>query len=176
MGILALDIATCSGVCFINEQFIEYIGIIDLSKIDDNLYDRCDCFIAKIHNIINNDVVDKIIIENPLLKFAGGKSSIFTISKLLQLNAVISDRLYQKYNIKPIHISAQKARNLCGIKKQENINFKELVLQMAKNEIHPGIQKKIWRYITKGKNIGKDHSVNYDMADAFLLAKSSFLL
>lgn len=110
--------------------------------------------------------ITEIHIEEPLSKFAAGKSSIQTLKTLFQVNYSISFELYRIFNIKPIYWHPTSARTANGIKIKRGTNAKEIVLNEIKTKIFPELRIQ--------ENLSKTSPI-YDALDAAIIARAGWL-
>jgi hypothetical protein len=118
--------------------------------------------------LINLDLKpDQIIIEESLQGFARGKSSAGTIITLSQINALVRFITEDLYNIKPIKISAKKARKAVGIDIPKGVKGKDL-----KKLVLLEIDSRIDRFAFEYTIHGNPREEAYDRADAVVIALS----
>jgi len=132
--ILGLDISTtCIGYCVYDEK-----NILDKNaiKLEGEFYNRVDVALKEIDRIVDGWKIKKVHIEDFLMKFAIGKSSAFSINKLIAFNSILSYHLYKKnliikrYNV----LTARKV--LFGQAKNKFYkNSKEFVLEMLRKKL-----------------------------------------
>lgn len=147
-------------------------GNIDLRKVKGGFWDKVSQTREEI-KLLNDRFKTKydikgIYIEDPLKKFARGKSSAGTISLLARFNAIVSFFVLETFSIQPLYIDATFARKKIGVpllsrKKSGGLSQKEqtfsfLCLGVFKNEIWP-----------TNKN-GRIQPWCYDEVDAFVIA------
>ena len=109
---------------------------------------------------------DVIVIEESLKKFARGKSSANTIIVLSQINALISFIAEDLYGIKPIKLSASKARKTLGIsipKKSSSKEKKQIILDHIDNIFGDSFNYEMTHF-------GNPKAESFDRADAVVIA------
>lgn len=119
--LLSLDISTSiTGWAIINKnkQIVSY-GHWDLRnpKKFSSFWDKCFFVEKGLNNIFSRfPEINKVLIEQSLFAFSGGKSSAKTLSMLTKFNGIISWIIRKETNIEPDFISATSARKKTGIK------------------------------------------------------------
>lgn len=164
--ILGLDISSS----VIGYSIIDWNGHMvvcdhyEFSKTKD-IYDKLVDFQTLINDIQTNYNITYVAIEEPVSKYAAGKSSANTIAKLNRFNGCCSWIVYQQTGLKPILISANDARKTLNIKKNKEETGKEAVMRwMLENNSGWFVP-----VLNKNTNI---YSWNYDRADSFVIAKA----
>lgn len=162
--VLGLDISTtCIGYCVYDGK-----NILDKAaiKLEGEFYDRVDFALNELDRIVDGWKIDTIHIEEFLMKFALGRSSAFSINKLISFNSIISYHLYKRnkgikrYNV----LSARKA--LFGMAKNKFYkNSKEFVLEMLRKKLGQSFIDSLPKN-TRG-NIAAEA---YDINDAVVMA------
>lgn len=133
----------------------------------DSLYKRAQTFSDCVLNIKNNFVIDKIIVEEPLM--VASTSMAHVISILQRFNGMCCLILNQIFLIEPILINPNKARSLAGLKFTKGISKKErkdLVVEFVKNK-YPKFNIELTKF-------GNYKPGTDDKADAIVLAMSQY--
>lgn len=126
--ILGLDVSTsCTGYCVLNSDWPAgdhyLLDRIEFKKCK-TFWDKCDLVehaLKAIEGTLNAQyhvVIDRVVLEEPLMGFRPGMSSAQTISMLLRFNGIVSNLARKIYNVTPEYISANHARKAVGIKLQ----------------------------------------------------------
>jgi len=174
MSILGLDISTaCVGICILdNLGELLHIDHIDLSKSKVDLYTKANIVKKHLEKVAIEYKVDRIAIEECLLRFRMGKSSAHTLIQLARFNGIISYVVSQVFNVTPHHILAPHARKVVGIfidKKQKKIvGIKSIIIDFVKKEL----KDKFVITLTKTQ---KYKPWMADRADAWVMARACFL-
>ena len=177
--LLALDVSTsCTGYCIFddNTNMIE-IGAIKLAKQKD--------FITKVEKVkdsleelCNEFNIKSIAIEENLQAFRPGLSSANTLMKLAQFNGTIQWVCYEIFQIAPEKINVNSARKAVELKidRKSDLSTKDQVLNWVKQEIPDFAFPH--RTLKSGRNKGQLRICNesYDMADAYVIGKSYFVI
>jgi hypothetical protein len=142
--ILGLDISsTKTGVCVLdydgNLKYINYILTKTTTKAEkekfQDIYDKTKYILFQLEELFTMfPGITRICIEEPLSKFAPGKSQIHTLKVLFEINYAISYELYRLYNIKPIHINPMTARSVNKIKIKKGEDAKNIVFDFVKSK------------------------------------------
>jgi len=177
--ILALDISTsCTGWCLFDENELVDIGHIDLGKHKD-FYQKASRVKSELQDINKNHNVTSIAVEENLQAFRPGLSSAKTLMTLAQFNGTVRWICSEEFDIKPEAINVNTARKTIGLKidkKDKSKTTKEKVLEWVARD-NPSIT---WptKILKSGPNKGKKRvcTESYDMADAYVIGKSYFLL
>lgn len=133
---------------------------------DDDIYKKLVEFQNLINDIQSTYNISHVAIEEPVSKYAAGKSSAATIAKLNRFNGCCGWIVYQQTGLKPVLIGATEARKTVGIKRSVDVNGKEAVLNWMQQN-HSG-----WFVPVLNKN-GNPHTWNYDRADSFVIAQAA---
>jgi len=177
--LLALDISTsCTGYCIFNDnsEMIE-IGAIKLSKEKD--------FITKVKKVKDSLVeickefqIKNIAIEQNLQAFRPGLSSANTLMKLAQFNGTIQWVCYEVFGLVSESINVNTARKAVELKinRKSELSTKDQVLNWVKKEIPDFAFPH--KTLKSGRNKGQLRICNesYDMADAYVIGKSYFVI
>jgi Holliday junction resolvasome RuvABC endonuclease subunit len=168
--ILGLDISTSiTGVSIIdrNSELI-YCEAWRTDTKDLSFYQKLDIIKDKICFIKTQYPIEMVCVEEPLGRFAAGRSSAQIISKIQRFNGVVCWILREVFDMSPQYINASTARKTCGIKIKRGEKAKEVVLEfILKNE------KKFKAEYTKKGNPVKGV---YDKADSLVIAKAGYYL
>ena len=176
--ILGLDISTSTtGYCVFDEDGVKHIGYICLKKHKDIFkksaeIKRAMCSIKEKYNI------KEIAVEQNLQAFRPGLSSAATLMKLAQFNGIVQWICFEVFNIPAISFNVNTARKTVGlkIKRKDTLSTKDQVLKWARSQ-EPSV---VWpvKTMSRGRNKGQVRFINecYDMADAYVIAKASYIL
>lgn len=176
--ILGLDVSTtCTALAVVSDNNT----IIDVKAIkfnkDLSIYEKAVEVKSKIAEVLEAYEIDSIYIEEPLMNFAAGGTTLPTLSTAQRFNGVISQYCYDLLKKAPIHLNATSARKLNNIKRCENPR-----MQHTKN-IKPGKINTIesltvsdpWYKITITSK-GNVKAEEYDKADAIIIARAGLKL
>jgi len=171
---LGLDISTsCTGVCFLDEK-----GKIALlthikypSKV--NLWEKADFTLSFLKKIVaDTDLnVTGFFVEESLQKFRPGLSSAKTLTTLSKFNGIVCYLGRKVFNLDPVPINVNTARKSVGLKIPRGSNAKQIVHEWVSSETVFVWPTKILR---GGPRKGQEVLIDacYDMADAYLIARS----
>ena len=180
--LLSLDISTsCTGWCIFNENGFRDIGFIDLSK-HKGMYEKAGRVKAELLNLTIQYPFTKVIVEENLQAFRPGLSSAKTLMTLAQFNGVVRWICHSDLNTEVESINVNTARKTVGLKldRKSKKKTKEQVWEWVKSLNKSDKNKIQWPYKTlkSGPSKGQVRLCNeaYDMADAYVIAKSYFLL
>lgn len=176
--LLALDISTsCTGYCVFNENGLLDIGFINLSK-HKGLYAKASYVKDKLLILHEKYSFTDVAVEENLQAFRPGLSSAKTLMTLAQFNGVVRWICHETLQVPIVAINVNSARKSIGLKidrKNKLKNTKQQVLDWVSIDL-PEIE---WptKILKSGPNKGKERICTeaYDMADAYVIAKS-FLL
>lgn len=181
---IGLDISTAIlGFCVLDENGDKVnIGNIKLtsSKLEDS-YDKANEVRNLLGRVVNTKThqVRRIFVEEAAKKFTPGFSSATTLFSLAGFNQVVCQIFYDRFNVKPIKVGVRTARSKIGIKintKDKSSTTKDKVLDIVM-KLHPEFP---WEsHIAKtGKKVGQVvyGPQNFDMADAFVVARGGQLI
>lgn len=162
--ILSLDISTAVvGSAIFNDKYkLQELSYIKFTK-GKTLFKKLDEFIEHMQKYKEINFTD-IIVESPLMRFAGKFSNAETIQKLTQINAMISTYLYLTTKIQPIYYNVLHARKTA---------FPDLVIPKT----HPHKKYLLWEAVMKMEDLinweysktGKLKDENFDMVDAYVV-------
>ena len=166
--ILALDVSTsCIGYALFDEtgeKLLELNYVKFRNKI--TIFEKLKEFKKQVAFLKDNDI-QYIVIEEPLKKFAGKYSSASTIAILNFFNGMISASVYEMFGVEPIHYNVNTARKTAFPDykaKRDSKSNKHQVWTLVR-DLEPHI---VWKY---GPRSHKLVDENYDMADAYTIAK-----
>ena len=175
--VLGLDISTSYvGWCllFDDDNVLVDVGVIDLKKIK-NIFDKATAVRKTFAGLADEYSIDRVGIEENLQAFRPGFSSAKTLITLARFNGVVSMLAYDNFNKIPEFINVNHARKLvgCKITRKSDVSTKDQVLIWAKGYMTPHDGWPM-REIKSGKRKGLviPHESSYDIADAFVIAKS----
>lgn len=169
--ILALDVSTsCIGYALFDkngDKLLELNYIKFKGKI--TIFEKLKEFKKRMAFLDNDETeIDYIVIEEPLKKFAGKYSSASTIAILNFFNGMISACVYEMFGVEPIHYNVNTARKTAFPgeykAKRKSAENKHQIWTLVRDK-EPHI---IWKY---GPRSHKLVAENYDMADAYTIAK-----
>lgn len=177
--LLSLDISTsCTGYCVFNENKLVDIGHINLGKHKD-FYEKANRIKSEMKEINKKFNIEEIVVEENLQAFRPGLSSAKTLMTLAQFNGTVRWICSEIFKSKPTAINVNSARKLIGLKinkKDKSKTTKEKVLDWVTLD-NPNI---VWptKVLKSGPNKGKTRicEESYDMADAYVIGKASFLI
>lgn len=176
--ILALDISTaCTGWCIFNEDMLEDIGYIELSKYK-GMYEKAGKVKSELVKLLEKYSFDKVIVEENLQAFRPGLSSAKTLMILAQFNGVVRWICYSDLNCQVESINVNSARKSVGLKidKKSKKKTKEQVLEWV--ALKESTIKWPEKVLKNGPNKGQTKKLEscYDMADAYVIGKAHFNL
>ena len=180
--ILALDISTsCTGWCIFDENELRDIGYIDLSK-HKGMYEKAGRVKAELLSLINKYTFTKVVVEENLQAFRPGLSSAKTLMTLAQFNGVVRWICHSDLSKDVSSINVNSARKTVGLKidRKSKKKTKEQVWDWVSLVNNNDDYKIHWPYkkLKSGPSKGQTRLCNeaYDMADAYIIGKSYFLL
>jgi len=166
--ILGLDVSTnCTGITVLDDKGkVIYCEAIRTHKEKSYMkkMDMLDDVFVKLFPKVH---IDHIFIEEPVQRFAGGKSSANTIAKLNQFAGAVRWLTYDIYGIEPEFIPVRSARKLCGIKPKRGEDAKKKVLEWVEKT------EKTFNYELTPK--GNPKPGTFDRADSLIVARAGFL-
>jgi len=176
--IIGLDISTSVvGIaCFSNEGKLLKLHCVNLksTKFKDS-FDKLariqeEMEIYRIAHESGESPITSIAIEEPMQKMQGKNSSAYTIAILNFFNGMVSGYLHKAFGIKPVHYNVTSARKLSfpDIKLRQGSQKHQVLEKVMENE--PKIN---WKY---SKRTGKIDQTCYDMADAYVIGMTDFLV
>jgi len=176
--ILGLDISTSTtGYCIFDENGLLHIGYICLKK-HTGLFEKAAEIKRAMQNIKEKYDIKEIAVEENLQAFRPGLSSAGTLMKLAQFNGVVQWICYEVFGIPAISFNVNTARKTVGLKirRKDPMTTKDQVLAWVQLQ-EPKYNWPI-REVTRGRNKGQVRFLNecYDMADAYVIAKSCYIL
>ncbi len=175
--ILALDISTsCTGWCVFDENGYRDTGYIDLSK-HKGMYEKAGRIKTELLNLIIKYPYSKVVVEENLQAFRPGLSSAKTLMTLAQFNGVVRWICHADLNADVESINVNTARKSVGLKidRKSKKKTKEQVLEWVSGQEDIAWPTKV---LKSGPNKGKIRLIEqcFDMADAYVIGKSYFLL
>ena len=178
MIVLGLDVSTNTvGYCFMKHESKDYgyimdpigIGFISLGKYKKDWYKKADITIAElIKQFEKLGMPDVIQIENNLLGFQSGRTSMNVITTLARFNGIVSWGVYRATKIKPVHLHPSSARKKAWgttFHYLKGINKKIGVLGEVLNK-WPTLEEQLPRR----PKTGDYKNEVYDIADAITMA------
>ena len=164
MIICGIDASTTVvGWAFSDDGSIIDAGFIDISKLD-TIKEKCFCVVSLLKNKIDN-TTDHINLESPLLGFGFGKSSQFTIIKLIKFNGLLEYLLSEEFKIPVNLINVNTARKkVLGMARIKGLSGKELVKQEL-----PKIVSNLFKFDVLNKKGNLDKKVE-DIRDAIIMS------
>jgi Holliday junction resolvasome RuvABC endonuclease subunit len=180
--ILALDISTsCTGWCVFDENGLRGFGFIDLSK-HKGMYEKAGRVKTTLINLAQEYQFKKVAVEENLQAFRPGLSSAKTLMTLAQFNGVVRWICHDVLKVEVTAINVNTARKTVGLKidRKSKLKTKEQVWNFVR-EINQNDEIKVqWPYkkLKSGPNKGQTRlcSEAYDVADAYVIGKSYFLM
>jgi hypothetical protein len=180
--ILALDISTsCTGWCVFDEDGFKGSGYIGLSK-HKGMYEKAGEVKTELLCLTVQYPFTKVVVEENLQAFRPGLSSAKTLMTLAQFNGVVRWICHADLNAEVESINVNSARKIAGLKidRKSKKKTKEQVWEWVKNQNNSDNLKIQWPYKTlkSGPNKGQVRLCNeaYDVADAYVIGKSYFLI
>ena len=181
--ILGLDISTSStGYCLLStEGIVIEIGYIILSNIKDS-FSKAQRILDKLSELNLKHDIKKIFVEENLQAFRPGLSSAKTLLTLSRFNGVVCYICERDLLIKPEFINVNFARKTVGFKvdRKSKISTKDQVCNWALKDINNNLTNFEWptKILKSGPRKGQTVIIknSYDMADAYVIAKSSLSL
>tara|TARA_Y100001958_G_C21014096_1_gene393084 strand:+ start:109 stop:660 length:552 start_codon:yes stop_codon:yes gene_type:complete len=180
--ILALDISTsCTGWCVFDENELRGSGYIDLSK-HKGMYEKAGKVKTALLHLTVLYPYTKVVVEENLQAFRPGLSSAKTLMTLAQFNGVVRWICYSDLNAEVESINVNTARKTVGLKidRKSKKKTKDQVCEWVKSENCKDELKIEWpmKTLKSGPNKGQIRMCNeaYDVADAYVIGKSYFLL
>ena len=177
--ILGLDVSTsCTGLCIISEEGeLVKMDWVKLSKQKDIISKALQLRNA-LENIRATYDITYIFIEEPLQRFSMGSSSAATITKLASFNGISQYVCYSLFSITPELLNVTRARKTLDIKtmskKKAGKSVKEQVFDWVSDYLKYDWPTKILKSgPRRGQKVILDEC--FDMADAFVIAKSGFV-
>jgi Holliday junction resolvasome RuvABC endonuclease subunit len=182
--LLSLDISTsCTGWCVFNVQNdLEGYGFINLSK-HKGLYEKASKVKAELLNMLIRYNIQEVAVEENLQAFRPGLSSAKTLMTLAQFNGVVRWLCHSELNVPVYALNVNAARKSVGLKidRKSTRKTKDQVYDwvsnanMLNNEVTIRWPTKI---LKSGPNKGRLRTCDeaYDIADAFVIGKSHFIL
>ncbi len=167
MVILGLDVSTTTiGYAFIKNKKILDMGFIDISK-HDTLKDKAYHAMGVLDDNPNMEKTDKIIVEDSLSGFMGGRTRMQTIIKLAKFNAVFCFVMEWKHDVDVELVNPNTARKLVfGKARVKGKSAKEYVKEQVDKRFKPN------GFIKLNKRGNPDRR-NIDAYDALVCAYSS---
>ena len=164
MNVLALDVSTrIIGYTIITDALeVLECDYIDLSKID-LMIDKAEFVYEKLQELKKLYTIDDVAIEECVSKFAGGRSSIKTISKLFFINMLTQYQCFRIFKVYPTLLNVRRARNLADIKVNRGDDSKEVVFGIIKSR-YPNID---WPMMKRDET--RYAKICMDMADSVVV-------
>tara|TARA_Y100000034_G_C6742303_1_gene329467 strand:+ start:253 stop:765 length:513 start_codon:yes stop_codon:yes gene_type:complete len=168
MVILGLDVSTTTiGYAFIENKKILDMGFIDITK-QNTLKDKAYHAMGVLDDNLNMEETDKIIVEDSLSGFMGGKTRMQTIIKLAKFNAVFCFVMEWKYDVDVELINPNTARKaVFGKARVKGKPAKQYVKEQVDKKFKPN------GFIKLNKRGNPDRR-NIDAYDALVCAFSSY--
>jgi len=181
--ILGLDVSTsCTGWCILSDdRKLVKMGFIPLAK-EKGLFSKAQ----KVHDALSliniKYPVTKIFIEKNLQAFRPGLSSAATLLTLAQFNGIVSYLCHCEFSLDPEFINVNSARKSLGIKIIRKSNggkpTKHQVLDWVSSQIDD--TNYVWpvKILKGGPRKGQTvlEPGCYDMADAYVIARSGLMI
>lgn len=179
-SILALDVSTsCTGVCVFDEHACGIARAWDnhvawLDRIEfkgcTTFWDKVDRVDAYLRSVEQSHIIERVVLEEPLLGFRPGMSSAQTISQLLRFNGIVSNVARTLFKATPEYVSANHARKVCGVRMQRTS-----VAGMSQKE-------QVFKHMSEGplsgfpwptKKDGSPADWSRDATDAYVIARAA---
>ena len=166
MVILGLDVSTTTiGYAFIRNKKILDMGFIDISK-NDTFKDKAYHAMGVLDDNKHIEKTDKIIVEDSLSGFMGGRTRMQTIIKLAKFNAVFCFVREWRYEVDVELINPNTARKVVfGKARVKGKSAKEYVKEQVDKRFKPN------GFIKMNKRGNPDRR-NIDAYDALVCAFS----
>lgn len=179
--ILGLDASTSVvGLAIVDENtgqriFLDYIKLT--GKSTTKIIDKANALKKRLNDIKKKYKITQVFIEDYAVKFARGKSSAKTITKLAAWNGICQLVIWDVFELYTTALNVTESRKACGIKtiskKKSGIDVKEQVFtQMTQ------LENITWptKVLSSGPRKGQTIIINEarDMNDALVVAKAGF--
>ena len=185
MSVLGLDVSTsCTGWSILDNQLkMIAAGAVDLKRCK-TIYEKADMVRTEIKSLSSSFEISCVYIEENLQAFRPGFSSAKTLMTLARFNGMVSLACRDIFDFDPRHINVNIARKSVGLKVEREskcgVSTKDQVLKWVQSDIKSYNFNFHWpeKTMKSGKNKGQvriDASC-YDIADAYVIAKSGLLL
>ena len=183
MAVLGLDISTsCTGWCILsglesNLHKSVNLGFIDLSK-EKNTFKKANMVKEKLTWLHIEFPIDRVLIEQNLQSFRSGFSSAQTLSTLARFNGIVSYLCYEEFSLTPEFINVNHARKSLGIKTKRKKDGGAPIKAQIFDWVSSSQDLKEYDWPTKTLKSGPRRGQIildprcYDMADAYVIAKS----
>jgi len=178
--ILGLDISTsCTGWCILDNGKLKAMDAIDLSK-KKSIYAKASAVQTAISNLNIQYDIDSVFIEENLQAFRPGLSSAKTLLTLARFNGVVSYLCHQEFFYEPVYINVNSARKSLDIKlvrgKKAQKSTKEQVLEWVSDQLSDTNHQWPIKILKSGPRKGQSVLTAgcYDMADAYVIARSGY--
>ena len=164
MVILGLDVSTTTiGYAFIENKKILDMGFIDITK-QNTLKDKAYHAMEILDDNKHMEKTEKIIVEDSLSGFMGGKTRMQTIIKLAKFNAVFCFVMEWRYDVDVELVNPNTARKMVfGKARIKGKSAKEYVKEQVDKKFKPN------GFIKMNKR-GKPDKRNIDAYDALVCA------
>ena len=183
MHVLGLDISTsCTGWCVVNldgclgSSKVD-LGYIPMSNIKGS-YAKAQKVLEALYAIKEKYTVSHIFVEENLQSFRTGLSSAKTLATLARFNGIVSYLSQSVFEVEPVFLNVNNARKAVGLKlirkSKGGAPTKLQVFDWVSAQIDYDWPEKI---LKSGPRKGQTilNPVCYDMADAFVIAKSGLM-
>ena len=172
--ILGLDISTsCTGISVLdNKGNILLFDHVLLAKEKKDLYHKANIVKEFLNDLNKKFDIKYIFIEECLLRFRLGKSSIHTLMTLAKFNGVVGYICEDVFNIKPEYIPATHARKMCGISITKEEKKVKSIKQIILDKLQDKLQDKLVIDYTRN---GNPKTYMFDRCDAYVIAMCGFL-
>lgn len=177
-GTLGLDVSTSVlGIC---AYFADGIFLLDHLEFKQKgqdkltLWNKTDMAKEKLAQFLKQltEPLDRVVVEDPLMKFASGMSSMQTIATLLRFNALVSYSVRELTGMEPEYISAATARKACGMKLQPK---KKCGMSHKEQVVSHMLQRDLCHIEWPKKKSGELVDWVGDVVDAYVTSKAGFL-
>lgn len=173
---LGLDISTAIiGWSIIDKSgnVLKY-GKIMLKKLKSaDFFDKIEYAEGEVRKILNENkgLISKVVVEEALQKFTGGKSTAGSINKLIAFNRTLSYLIYRELGIKPTDLNVRTARSKLGIKIPRGLKDKDKK-EFVRSKCETMFPSVIW---DKTRNeTYKDYC--FDIADSLVIAEAARII
>jgi hypothetical protein len=164
-----------------DEDELKGIGYIDLSK-HKGMYEKAGRVKTELFNLTILYPFTEVVVEENLQAFRPGLSSAKTLMTLAQFNGVVRWICHSDLNTEVESINVNSARKTVGLKidRKSKKKTKEQVWDWVRSVNSNDEYNIEWPYkvLKSGPSKGQTRLCNeaYDMADAYVIGKSHFLL
>jgi len=167
--ILGLDVSTTiTGATVLDKDGnIIYCEAWRTNKKDLTFFQKLDIIKHKLLNLTLEYHIEHIFIEEPLLRFAAGKSQAHTIGLIQRFNGVVTWISREIFDFDPKHLNASSSRKAVGIKILRGTDAKPSILRFVLDK-EPTFKVQYTRH-------NNPKPGTYDRADSYVIAKAGWI-